>query len=91
MGHALTENRNGLVVAATLTQANGTAEREAACAMLGNLPASHAITIGADKAYDTADFVAEMRRLGVTPHVAQNNTRRRSSIDGRTRVMPATA
>ena len=84
MGHVLTENRNGLVVDATLTRATGTAEREAACAMLGDLPGSHTVTVGADKAYDTADFVAEMRRLGVTPHVAQNNTRRRSTIDGRT-------
>ena len=84
MGHVLTENRNGLVVDATLTQATGIAEREAACAMLGELPASYAVTVGADKAYDTTNFVAEMRRLGVTPHVAQNNTRRRSAIDGRT-------
>lgn len=84
MGHVVTENRNGLVVAAALTQATGTAEREAACAMLSDLPGSHGATIGADKAYDTAAFVAEMRRLGVTPHVAQNNTRRRSAIDGRT-------
>ena len=67
MGHVLTENRNGLVVDAMLTQATGTAERQAACAMLGELPASHAATVGADKAYDTTDFVAEMRRLGVTP------------------------
>ena len=84
MGHTLTENRNGLVVAAVLTQATGTAEREAACAMLSDLPGRHAITLGADKAYDTAEFVAEMRRLGVTPHVAQNDTRRRSAIDQRT-------
>jgi transposase len=84
MGHVLTENRNGLVVDTTLTLATGTAEREAACAMLGDLEGGHRITVGADKAYDTCDFVAEMRRLGVTPHVAQNNTRRRSAIDGRT-------
>jgi len=84
MGHVLTENRNGLVVDATLTLATGTAEREAACAMLGDLDDGHRITVGADKAYDTCDFVAEMRRLGVTPHVAQNNTRRRSAIDRRT-------
>ena len=84
MGHVLTENRHGLVVDATLTLATGTAEREAACAMLGAREGSHRITVGADKAYDTSDFVAEMRRLGVTPHVAQNNTRRRSAINGRT-------
>jgi len=52
--------------------------------MLGAREGSHRITVGADKAYDTSDFVAEMRRLGVTPHVAQNNTRRRSAINGRT-------
>jgi len=84
MGHVLTENRHGLVVDATLTLATGTAEREAACAMLSAREGSHRITVGADKAYDTSDFVAEMRRLGVTPHVAQNNTRRRSAINGRT-------
>jgi len=84
MGHVLTENRNGLVVEAELTLATGTAEREAACAMIDRLPGSHPITLGADKAYDTCDFVAEMRRLGVTPHVAQNTKGRRSAIDGRT-------
>ena len=84
MGHVLTENRHGLVVDATLTLATGTAEREAACAMLSAREGSHRITVGADKAYDTSDCVAEMRRLGVTPHVAQNNTRRRSAINGRT-------
>ena len=80
----MTESRNGLVVDTALTQATGTAEREAACAMLGELPGNHAVTVGADKAYDTTGFVAEIRRLGVTPHVAQNTTRHRSAIDGRT-------
>jgi transposase len=84
MGHVLTENRNGLVVKADLTPATGTAEREAAGAMIGALNGMHPITLGADKAYDTLDFVTEMRRLGVTPHVAQNNKGRRSAIDGRT-------
>ena len=84
MGHALSENRNGLVVDVALTQATGMAERQAACIMVGDLKGAHPITIGADKAYDTADFVAEMRRLGTTPHVAQNNKHRRSAIDGRT-------
>src|SRR4029078_10162267 len=64
MGHALMENRNGLVVDATLTTATGTAEREAAIAMVGDLPEGGRITLGGDKAYDTQDFVAEMRRLG---------------------------
>jgi transposase len=84
MGHVLMENRNGLVVDATVTAATGTAEREAAVAMVGELPAGSRVTLGADKAYDTSDFVAEMRRMGVTPHVAQNNNGRRSAIDGRT-------
>jgi len=84
MGHALMENRNGLVVDATLTTATGTAEREAAITMAGDLPAGGRITLGGDKAYDTQDFVAEMRRLGVTPLVSQNTKGRRSAIDGRT-------
>jgi transposase len=84
MGHVVMENRNGLVVDAMVTPATGTAEREAAVAMVGALPAGGRITLGADKAYDTRDFVAEMRDMGVTPHVAQNNKGRRSAIDGRT-------
>jgi hypothetical protein len=80
LGHVLMENANGLVVAATLTKATGTAEREAAIEMLGALDASHRITVGGDKAYDTTDFVAEIRDLGVTPHVAQNQ---RSSVGHR--------
>jgi hypothetical protein len=78
------ENRNGLVVATELTQATGTGEREAAIAMVEDLSGSQRITLAADKAYDTADFVTEMRRLGVTPHVTQNTKGRRSAIDGRT-------
>lgn len=73
MGHVVMENRSGLVVAARTTPATGTAEREAAEAMIGDLDSGHRATVGADKAYDTADFVAEMRRLGVTPHVTQND------------------
>ena len=84
MGHVVMENRNGLVVATELTQATGTGEREAAIAMVEDLPGSQRITLAADKAYDTADFVTEMRRLGVTPHVTQNTKGRRSAIDGRT-------
>jgi hypothetical protein len=83
MGHLLMENRNGLVDT-RLTQATGTAEREAAASMLGDLPARGRITVGGDKLFDTQDFVAEMRRLGVTPHVAQHTNGRRSAIDGRT-------
>jgi transposase len=91
MGHVLTENRNGLVVEAELTLATGTAEREAACAMVDELEDEHRITVGADKAYDSRDFVADMRRLGVTPHVSQNTKGRRSAIDGRTTRHPGYA
>jgi hypothetical protein len=84
MGHVLIEHRSGLVVDAKTTLATGTAEREAAVAMIGAIPGQHRITVGCDKAYDTADFVADMRGLDATPHVAQNDTGRRSAIDGRT-------
>jgi Transposase DDE domain len=84
MGHILIENRHCLVIEATTTRATGTAEREAAVAMIGMIPGQHRITVGFDKAYDTADFVADMRSLDVTPHVTQNDTGRRSAIDGRT-------
>jgi transposase len=84
MGHLLMENRNGLVVDTALTKATGTAEREAAAAMLGARAASGRITVGGDKLFDTKDFVGEMRRLGVTPHVAQHSNGRRSAIDRRT-------
>jgi len=84
-GHLLMENRNGLVVDTRLTPATGTAEREAAIAMLNEVPGGHRITVGADKAYDTADFVAEMRAMKVTPHVARNiSVHRGSNIDART-------
>ncbi len=84
-GHLLMENRNGLVVDARLTLATGTAEPEAALAMLGELPGSDKKTVGADKNYDTAAFVAAARKLNVTPHVAQNITAHRgSNIDRRT-------
>ena len=85
MGHALMENRNGLVVDACLTEANGHAERIAALHMLerrADRPTP--ITLGADKAYDTEDFVNELRSMNATPHVAQNTNRRSSAIDGRT-------
>jgi len=75
---------NGLVVAAELSEANGTAERDVAVAMLEELEGQHRITLGGDKNYDTRDFVAKVRELNVTPHVAQNDTNRRSAIDART-------
>jgi transposase len=91
MGHLLMENRHGLIVDATLTAATGTAEREAALAMMGRQRGRHRATLGADKAYDVAAFVADLRRLNVTPHVARNDTGRRSAIDRRTTRHPGYA
>jgi transposase len=85
MGHALMENRNGLVVDACLTEANGHAERIAALHMIeprADRPTP--ITLGADKAYDAEDFVNELRSMNATPHVAQNTNGRSSAIDRRT-------
>jgi len=86
MGHALAENRHGLIVEASLTQATGTAEREAAKALIqAHAPGSaRRLTLGADKAYDTGGFIADCRAMCVTPHVAQNTAGRSSAIDGRT-------
>jgi transposase len=84
MGHLVTENRNGLVVDTRLTLATGTAERDAAIAMMEQKPAERRVTLSGDKAYDTQAFVEDLRGLKVTPHVAQNTTNRRSAIDGRT-------
>lgn len=78
------ENRNALAVDARLTLATGTAEGEAALAMAAARAGRRRITLGADKAYDTAALVAQLRQCAVTPHVAQNTTNRRSAIDGRT-------
>src|SRR6516164_6514302 len=84
MGHALMENRNGLVVDACLTPAEGHAERVAALHMIEPADRPQAITLGADNAYDAEDFVNELRSMKVTPHVAQNTSGRSSAIDGRT-------
>ena len=84
-GHVLMENRSGLVVAAVVTHADGKAERQAALAMLDAVPGKQPKTVGADKGYDSADFIADCRTRGVTPHVAMNETEYRgSAIDGRT-------
>ena len=83
-GHLLMENRHGLARDARLSLANGHGERDTALAMMGDLKGRRRRTLAADKAYDTADFVAGCREHGVTPHVAQNTTNRRSAIDGRT-------
>lgn len=84
-GNVLIENRHGLVVDAELLEATGTAEREAAVFMCGELAADKRVTVGADKGYDTRECVAELRARNATPHVAQNDKRRGgSAIDGRT-------
>ncbi len=83
MGHLMMENCNGLIVDARLTEANGTAERTTALDMIEE-NASRGSTVGGDKNYDTADFVAGCRERGCTPHVSQNDTNRRSAIDART-------
>src|SRR5262245_8083171 len=89
LGHALMENRNALVVETVLTQANGVAEREAAQEMIvRHSPGARRLTLGADKAYDVAAFVADLRDLNVTPHIAQNLNGRCSAIDARTTRHP---
>lgn len=84
-GQALMENRNGLLVDFRISEANGTAERDYALFMLAeSVPGSRRVTVGADKGYDTKDFVEQCRHHAITPHVAQNTTKRRSAIDVRT-------
>ena len=85
LGHVVIENRNGLVVNAKASLAEGAAERETALDMLAELPPKANRTVGADKAFDTFDFVAGVRALGFTPHIAQNRKRKGgSAIDART-------
>lgn len=91
IGHALTENRNGLVVGAVATRASGHAERLAALALIEPHAERPGVTLGADKGYDSADFVMELREQAVTPHVAQNQSGRRSAIDRRTTRHPGYA
>jgi transposase len=99
MGHALMENRSGLIVQAHLSRASGTAEREAAVNMINrHSPGStRRLTLGADKGYDAKSFAADLRRMEVTPHIArhdavtQTGKRRRSSVDGRTTRHPGYA
>jgi transposase len=83
LGHLLTENRHGLVVDVEFTPATGRAEREAAVRMLDRQHRGQRTTLGADRAYDTREFVAALRARGVTAHVAQHE-RQRSAVDGRT-------
>ena len=86
LGHALMENRNGLLVDFHVTQATGTAERDLVPVLLDEARERgfRPRTLGADKSYDTRECVAAMRKRKVTPHVAQNTKGRRSAIDGRT-------
>ncbi len=90
MGHALMENRHGLVVDATLTRATGTAKRDAALLMLERRARRHRITPGADEAYDVEAFVGALRARRVSPHIAVNGAvsktgrMRKTVLDGRT-------
>jgi transposase len=90
LGHLLTENRHGFIVDTAVTEASGTAERDAAIAMLGELPlTTRRLTVAGDKAYDTRAWVAAVRRLRITPHVAQNEfVYGGSAIDARTTRHP---
>jgi len=91
MAHVVIDNRHGLVVSTTYTQATGTAERTAAIKMMKKIKGKRKrrLTLGADKNYDTSEFVRQMKSLGITPHVAQNTRRRGgSAIDERTTRHP---
>ncbi len=93
LGHVLTENRHGLIIDALVTHATGTAERDAAGAMVADLPDAHHVTVAGDKNYDTKGFVHLLREMGVTPHVAQypETAHRGSAIDARTTRHPGYA
>jgi transposase len=92
LGHTLMENRTGLIVEASVTAVSGYAEREAALVMIeSHRSGRRRLTLGADKGYDAAGFVKDLRAINVTPHIAQNDTRRRSAIDGRTTRHPGYA
>ena len=93
LGHVLMEHRSGLIVDATVTPADGHGERDAAVVMIEGIPGQHRVTVAADKAYDTRDFVANLRDLQVTPHVAQYTVtaHRGSAIDARTTRHPGYA
>ena len=92
LGHVLMEHRSGLLVNAMVTPADGHGERDAALVMVAAIPGRHHITVAGDKAFDTRAEVAELRRMGATPHVAPNIERPGgSAIDGRTTRHPAYA
>src|SRR6185295_17537916 len=81
LGHVLMEHRSGLIVRTMVTPADGYGERDAAAVMVQGVPDRQRITVAGDKGYDTRDFVANLRAMGATPHVAQHTTGRRSAID----------
>ena len=86
LGHVMVENRHGFIVEAMLTQADGTAEADAAILMADAMRKKRRgqrFTLGADKAYDSRDLVTTLQAMNITPHVAQNKKNRRSAIDGR--------
>jgi transposase len=92
LGHVLMENRNGLLVRTMVTQADGTAERDAALLMALQIPGNRRVTLAADRNYDTKDFVGTLRGMTITPHVAQNESRCGGSIlDRRTTRHPGYA
>jgi transposase len=91
LGHVLMEHRSGLIVRATVTPADGYGERDAALVMIEGIPGRHRLTVAADKGYDTRDFVANLRTMAVTPHVAQHTVGRHSAIDARTTRHPGYA
>lgn len=88
LGNLLMENRNGFIVNTAVTPPAGNAEREAAVHLASELPGDYRKTLGGDKGFDTEDGVTGRREIGVTPHVAQNDTNRRSAIDARTTRHP---
>ena len=93
LGHALVENRNGLIAQAMATTADGYAEREAALLLLEaqQKAGTRRITVGADKAYDAKNFVEAVRQRNVTVHVTKNENKRRSNLDRRTTRHPGYA
>jgi len=91
LGHALMENRSGLAIDGCVTQASGTAERDAAMQMIDAVKTDGPITLGADKGYDAAEFVERLGQARVVPHIAQNLTNRRSAVPSRIARTPAYA
>ena len=91
LGHVMTENSHGLIVDTRFTQADGYAERAAAVDMVASRPSRKRMTLGADKGYDSADFVSQLRECNVTPHIAQHTNGRSSRIDARTTRHPGYA